>query len=52
MGSAAQVSISSLMLNLEGTVTDIQKVSRYTAEGTKCFAVTITVTNPGALTEG
>ena len=52
VGSAAQVSISSLMLNLEGTVTDIQKVSRYTAEGTKCFAVTITVANPGALTEG
>ena len=52
IGSAAQVSISSLMLNLEGTVTDIQKVSRYTTEGTQCFAVTITVENPGALTEG
>ena len=48
VGSKAQVSIASLMLNLDGTVTDVQKVSRYTTEGTKCFAVTITVDNPGA----
>lgn len=52
VGSAAKVSVASLMLNLDGTVTDVQKVSRYTTEGTKCFAVTITVDNPGALTEG
>ena len=52
VGSKAQVSIASLMLNLDGTVTDVQKVSRYTTEGTKCFAVTITVDNPGALTQG
>ena len=51
-GMTAGVSISSLMLNLTGTVTDIQKVERITAEGTRCFAVTVTVENPGALTEG
>ena len=52
VGSKAKVSIASLMLNLDGTVTDVQKVSRYTTEGTQCFAVTITIDNPGALTEG
>ena len=52
LGMEAGVSISSLMLNLTGTVTDIRKVERITAEGTKCFAVTVTVENPGALTEG
>ena len=40
------------MLNQEGTVTDIQMVDRVTAEGTHCFAVTVTLDNPGAFTEG
>ena len=51
-GMTAGVSVSSLMLNLTGTVTDIQKVERITPEGTRCFAVTVTVDNPGALAEG
>lgn len=52
VGMSAGVSVASLMLNLEGTVTDVQMVERLTAEGTRCFAVTVTVNNPGALTEG
>lgn len=51
-GMPAGVSISSLMNTFDGTVTKIEKVDRLTSEGTRCFAVTITVTNPGALTEG
>ncbi|MEA4953935.1 MAG: HlyD family efflux transporter periplasmic adaptor subunit [Pseudoflavonifractor sp.] len=51
-GMSAGVSISSLMNTFDGTVTKIEKVDRLTTEGTRCFAVTITVTNPGALTEG
>ncbi len=52
VGMEAGVSIASLMTTLEGTVTDIKKVDRVTAEGTHCFAVTVIVDNPGALTEG
>ena len=52
IGMTAGVSVAELMTNLAGTVTDIQKVERITAEGTRCFAVTVTVENPGALTEG
>lgn len=52
VGMSAGVSVASLMLNLEGTVTDVQMVERLTAEGTRCFAVTVMVDNPGALTEG
>lgn len=52
VGSKAGVSVASQMLNLTGTVTDVQKVERITTEGTKCFAVTITLDNPGSLTEG
>ncbi|SCI90167.1 multidrug resistance protein MdtN [uncultured Flavonifractor sp.] len=52
VGMSAGVSVASLMLNLEGTVTDVQMVERLTAEGTRCFAITVTVDNPGALTEG
>ncbi|MGE4484763.1 MAG: efflux RND transporter periplasmic adaptor subunit [Oscillospiraceae bacterium] len=51
-GQSATVSVPDLMLNLTGAVTDIKKVERITDEGTKCFAVTISVTNAGALTEG
>lgn len=51
-GMSAGVSIASLMNTFAGTVTKIEKVERLTAEGTRCFSVTITVANPGALTEG
>ena len=52
VGMKAGVSIASLMTTLNGTVTEIKKVDRVTAEGTRCFAVTVTVDNPGALSEG
>ena len=52
VGMPAGVSISSLMSTFEGTVTKVEKVERLTPEGTRCFAVTITLDNPGALTEG
>ena len=52
VGMKAGVSIASLMTTLDGTVTEIKKVDRVTAEGTRCFAVTVTLDNPGALTEG
>lgn len=51
-GMTAGVSVADLMQNFEGVVTDIQKVESITTEGTRCFAVTVTVENPGALTEG
>jgi HlyD family secretion protein len=52
VGQSATVSVPSLMTTLTGTVSDINYVNRTTDEGTQCFAVTITVTNPGALTKG
>lgn len=52
MGMRAGISVASLMKNYEGTVTEIKKVDRVTTEGTRCFAVTVSVDNPGALTEG
>lgn len=52
MGMSAGISVADLMSNLTGTVTDIQKVERITTEGTRTFAVTVTLDNPGALTEG
>lgn len=52
VGMKAGVSIASLTTTLNGTVTEIKKVDRVTAEGTRCFAVTVTVDNPGALSEG
>ena len=51
-GMSASVSVPDLMRSFDGTVTDIRKVERYTGEGTRCFAVTVTVDNPGALSEG
>ncbi|MBP1736280.1 MAG: hypothetical protein H6Q60_161 [Oscillospiraceae bacterium] len=51
IGQTATVSVPSLMTTLTGTVTDIEYVNRLTTEGTQCFSVTITVENPGALTE-
>ena len=52
VGMKAGISVASLMNTFEGTVTEIKKVDRVTPEGTRCFAVTVTVDNPGALTEG
>lgn len=50
-GMPAVVSVPDLMKSFDGTVTDIRKVERVTSEGTRCFAVTVTVDNPGALAE-
>ncbi len=52
VGMSAGVSIPALMNTFSGAVTEIKKVERLTAEGNRCFAVTITLDNPGALTEG
>ena len=52
VGMEAGISVASLMRTIEGTVTEIKKVDRVTTEGTRCLAVTVTVENPGALTEG
>lgn len=52
VGMTAGVSIPSLMNTYSGTVSEIKKVERLTTEGTRCFAVTIALDNPGALTEG
>ncbi len=52
LGMSAGISVADLMQNLTGTVSEIQKVERITAEGDRTFAVTVTLDNPGALTEG
>lgn len=52
VGMAGRLSIASQMLTLDATVTEISKVERVTEEGTRCFAVTMEVANPGSLTEG
>ena len=51
-GMPVTVSIADQMMTLEGTVTDIQYVDYTTAEGMRCFAVTVAAENPGSLTEG
>lgn len=51
-GMGVTVSVADQMLALQGTVTEIRYVDYVTAEGLKCFAVTVTVDNPGSLTEG
>lgn len=51
-GMNAEVSVPEYMSTLTGTVTRIDNVSYVTAEGTVCFKVTITVDNPGALSDG
>lgn len=52
VGMTGKISIASQMLTLDATVTEISKVERITEEGTKCFAVTMEITNPGSLTDG
>ena len=51
-GMPVTVSVADQMLTLDGTVTDIRYVDYVTAEGMKCFAVTVEAENPGSLTEG
>ena len=51
-GMDVSVSVPDFMSTLNGTVKNIDKVSYITAEGTKCFKVTISVDNPGSLTAG
>ena len=51
-GMPVTVSIADQMMTLDGTVTDIRYVDYVTAEGMKCFAVTVEAHNPGSLTEG
>lgn len=51
-GMDAVVSVPDQMLNLTGKVSGIRYVDYVTKEGMRCFAVTIQVENPGALTEG
>ena len=51
-GMAVTLSVPDQMLTLKGTVSDIRYVDYTTTEGMKCFAVTVTVENPGSLTEG
>lgn len=51
-GMPVTVSIADQMLSLAGTVTEISYVDYVTAEGLRCFAVTVNVENPGSLTEG
>ena len=52
VGMPATVSLADQMLNLTGTVSAIDKVDYVTSQGTRCFAVTISVENPGSLTDG
>ncbi len=51
-GMEAVVSVPDQMLNLTGTVSEIHYVDYVTPVGMRCFAVTIQMENPGALTEG
>jgi len=52
VGMPVTASLPEQMLNLTGTVTDIRYVDYVTPEGMKCFAVSISVDNPGSLTAG
>ncbi|MPM12600.1 Multidrug resistance protein MdtA [bioreactor metagenome] len=52
VGMPGVISIADQMLTLDAAVTSISKVERITTEGTRCFAVTMEITNPGSLTEG
>ncbi len=52
VGMPVTASLPEQMLNLTGEVTDIRYVDYVTPEGMKCFAVSISVDNPGSLTAG
>lgn len=51
-GMTATVSISEQMMTLPGRVTDVSSLKRTSPTGVPCFAVTVQVENPGALTVG
>ncbi|MBR0139707.1 MAG: HlyD family efflux transporter periplasmic adaptor subunit, partial [Firmicutes bacterium] len=51
-GQTMEVSIPALMTSVTGTVSDIHYVSRITPEGSKLFAVELSVPNKGILTKG
>ena len=52
VGMDAVVSVSDQMLTLSGSVKEVTELRRFSATGIPCFAVTIQVTNPGALNAG
>lgn len=52
VGQPATVSVSSQMLNLTGTVKEVSSVKRTSETGVSCFAVTVSVKNPGSLSVG
>ena len=51
-GQTAEVTVPSTMSQLSGKVTDVSYVDYISPEGGRFFEVTISVTNPGTLTEG
>lgn len=52
VGQDAVVSIPVMMSQLPGTVAEIHRVERLSAEGSKLFEAVIEVANPGTLAEG
>jgi HlyD family secretion protein len=51
-GMSATVSVPDQMLNLTGQVREVSSLKLVSDTGISCFAVTVQLTNPGALTEG
>ncbi len=51
-GMPATVSIANQMLTLSGSVKEVSSLTRTSETGVSCFAVTVQVTNPGALNVG
>ncbi|MBQ7713439.1 MAG: HlyD family efflux transporter periplasmic adaptor subunit [Oscillospiraceae bacterium] len=51
VGQEAEVSVPATMARLPGTVHEIHKVQRVSAEGGRLFEVVVAVDNPGTLTE-
>jgi multidrug efflux pump subunit AcrA (membrane-fusion protein) len=51
VGQSVQVSVPAAMQQLAGTVSEITKVERISAEGSKLFCVEISIDNPGTLAE-
>ena len=52
VGQTATVSVSSLYQTLSATVTEVKMVERISSDGARLFRVTLTMSNPGTLTEG
>lgn len=51
IGQSVDVSIPGVMQQLTGTISQLNKVERISAEGAKLFAAEITLDNPGILSE-